>query len=205
MRSRIAIIVPLFISVFIFSLSLAGVDEDERDGKRQAIDQMAEDALTNLFREIDSSFVLFEKAFGYAVFDKFSLSLVDSPGGMGVLVENDSGIRQYLDLGTGGMNLGLGVRQYQAVFFFETEDDLLAFASKGSRAQSSGQGSALDPDVGEDETFTDGVAFYYWLSDEGTVSRSGSGGPRHVGSHLTWKRRPVPTCRPRLNRRLNED
>lgn len=205
MRSRITISTTLFISLFVFSLSYPGVGEDERESERQSIDQMADDVLTNLFREIDSAYALFEKAYGYAVFDKFSLPLVDSPGGAGVLVEIDADKRQYLDLGTGGINLGLGVRQYQAVFFFETEDDLLAFASKGSRAEAGGRGSALDSDAGEDTTFADGVAFYYWLSDEGTVSRSGSGGPLHVGSQLTWKRRPVPTCRPRLNRRLNED
>jgi hypothetical protein len=203
MWSRIVVIVTLCISISPFSSSLA--ETNEREGERQAIDQMAEDVLTVLFREIDSSYAFFEEAYGYAIFDKFSLSLSKSPGGMGVLVEIDSGKRQYLDLGTGGINLGLGVRQYQAVFLFEAEDDLRAFASKGSRAESSSQGSALEPDSGDEGTFTDGVAFYYWLSDEGTVSRSGSGGPQHVGSQLTWKRRPVPTCRPRLNRRLNDD
>jgi len=203
MWSRIAVMVTLCISISSFSPSLA--ENDEQDRERQAIDQMAEDVLTVLFREIDSSYALFEKAYGYAVFDKFSLSLSNSPGGMGVLVEIDSGNRQYLDLGIGGISLGLGVRQYQAVFFFEAEDDLLAFASKGSRAGTGGQGSALEPDSEDEETFADGFAFYYWLSDEGTVSRSGSGGPQHVGSQPTWKRRSVPTCRPRLNRRLNED
>ena len=203
MWSRRVVMFMLCIGIFPSSSSIAETDERERE--RQVIDQMAEEVLTLLFREIDSSYVLFDKTYGYAVFDKFSLSLKDSPGGMGVLVELDSGKRQYLDLGTAGINLGLGVRQYQAVFLFETEDELLAFASKGSRAQSGSQDSALDPDVQEDETFTDGVAFYYWLSDEGTVARSGSGSSRHVGSQLTWRRRPVPTCRPRLSRRLNED
>jgi hypothetical protein len=202
-KARVVLIVALFIGLLASPIRFANAGDDELDNKRQAVDEMAEEALTNLFREIDSAFALYEKAYGYAVFDKLKLPLIDSPGGLGVLVERDSGARLYLDLGTAGIKLGPGARQYQAVFFFETEEALRSFEDKGSRSSSSG--SALDSRDEEEDIFTDGVAFYYQLSDEGTVSRTGSGGTQHVGSHLSWKHRPVPTCRPRPHRRLNDD
>ena len=207
MWTRIKLSAAFFICIVLAasltSLVIAG--DQEIASKRQTVDKMAEDALADLFREIDSAFSLYEEAYGYAVFDKFKLPLIDSPGGLGVLVEKDSGTRLYMDLGTAGIHLGHGVRQYQAVFFFATEEDLNAFRDDGSRTASSSQGSALDSEDEEEITFTDGVAFYYQLSDEGTVSRTGSGGGQHVGAYLNWKPRSVPTCRPRPDRRLNDD
>ena len=207
MWTRIKLSAAFFICIALASspATLAASGDQGLAGKRQAVDKMAEEALADLFREIDSAFTLYEAAYGYAVFDKFKLPLIDSPGGLGILVEKDSGTRLYMDLGTAGIHLGHGVRQYQAVFFFATEEDLNTFRDDGSRAESSSRGSALDSEGEEEITFTDGVAFYYQLSDEGTVSRTGSGGAQHVGAYLNWKPRSVPTCRPRLHRRLNDD
>ena len=178
---------------------------DDLQRQRMAIDEMAEDALDNLFVEREDAAVLYANAYGYAVFDKLKISSTDSPGGVGVLVENESGHRMYMDLGTAGIYFGQGVYLYQVIFFFETETSFRDFESHGTRAQSSRRGSSLDSADEPIEPYLDGVAFYYQVTGEGTVSAPGYGGTPQKISDMNWKNRPAPTCRPRAQKWLNKD
>lgn len=199
-------VIAASLALFLLLPGQPGADAgDDRRRQRMAIDEMAEDALYHLFVEREDAAALSSTVYGYAVFDKLKISSTDSPGGVGVLVERESGHRIYMDLGTAGIYFGHGVHLYQAIFFFETEASFRDFESHGTRVQSSRRGSSLEAADEPVEPYMDGVAFYYQVTGEGTVSAPAYGGRPQKISDMNWKKSPAPTCRPRAQEWLNKD
>ncbi|MDG2304565.1 MAG: hypothetical protein P8R42_07885 [Candidatus Binatia bacterium] len=62
---------------------------------------------------------LYEDSFGYAVFDSRKTSfMIGTAFGAGVAVERAAGTRTYMQMATGGINVGMGAQWYQVVFLF---------------------------------------------------------------------------------------
>ncbi|QFI54325.1 YSC84-related protein [Aeromonas simiae] len=104
---------------------------------RSALDTMADTALVRLFNERPSAKLLFDQAYGYAVFDsrKFALMLNTSQGA-GVAVSRHDGARTYMKMFGAGMGAGLGGKFYQQVILFENRETFERFVSKGWEASS---------------------------------------------------------------------
>jgi hypothetical protein len=99
---------------------------------RTALDTMADTALVRLFNEQPSAKLLFDKAYGYAVFDsrKFSL-MIHTNQGAGVAVNRTSGKHTYMKMFGAGLAAGIGGKFYQQVILFEDKARFDAFVSKG--------------------------------------------------------------------------
>jgi len=104
---------------------------------RSKIDSMANATLQRLLREQGGAKTLYDKSYGYAVFDtrKFSF-MITSGFGAGVAVEKGSGQRTYMKMATGGVNVGLGGEFFQLVILFENKDTFNTFVSEGFEAGS---------------------------------------------------------------------
>ena len=88
--------------------------------KRNKVDAIAKNALDTIVGRRDKARQLYDQAYGYAVFDNLKVAMgISGGGGRGVAVDKASGRRVYMDMGTGGLNLGLGVQKYQVIFLFE--------------------------------------------------------------------------------------
>ena len=97
---------------------------------RTALDTMADTALVRLFNEQPSAKLLFDKAYGYAVFDsrKFSL-MIHTNQGAGVAVNRTSGKHTYMKMFGVGLAAGIGGKFYQQVILFEDKASNLALSS----------------------------------------------------------------------------
>lgn len=103
--------------------------------KRAKIDAIAKDALSVVLDNRERAKDLFNKSYGYAIFDNVKISLmISGGGGRGVAVERASGKRTYMSMGTVGLNIGLGAQKYQVVFFFEDKSTFEDFVNKGWQA-----------------------------------------------------------------------
>lgn len=133
MKSPIA----LALSAFMI-LTLTAGDADARSSnekKRQKIDAIAKDAMSVVLDNRERAKTLFDKSYGYAVFDNVKISLmISGGGGRGVAVERASGKRTYMNMGTAGLNIGLGAQKYQVVFLFEDKESFDDFVNKGWQA-----------------------------------------------------------------------
>jgi lipid-binding SYLF domain-containing protein len=135
--------------------------KSKAEEKRERIDKIAGDALKELTKGSSQAKSLFEKAYGYAVFDNLKLSLLISPGGgSGVAVVKENKARTYMKMGTAGLNIGLGGQKYQVVFFFETKEVFEKFVKKGWQADASANAVAGKAGANAEATFSDGMAFY---------------------------------------------
>jgi lipid-binding SYLF domain-containing protein len=145
----------------VFSLALglavlAGVPgaaaKSATDEKRAETDEMAEGMLDELYKLKPMAKDQIKKAAGYAVFSNVGVNLVFASfaGGKGVVVDK-KGRRTYMKMGSAGLGLGLGVKDFRAVFIFRTKAKLDAFVEKGwdfsgqvdAAAKSDKKGAAL--------------------------------------------------------------
>jgi len=159
----------------------------ERDAKRAKVDQMADEALATLFKESATAKELYDKAYGYAVFDNLKVALgVSGGGGNGVAVVGATGERTYMKMGTVGIGFGLGGKSYQVVFLYQDEETFSNFVNKGWQADASAGAVAGTAGAGGQTGFINGVAIYV-LTDKGLMANADIAGTKY------WK-----------NKKLNE-
>ena len=134
------IITPVFaVTLLVPAFVNAG---DSPDEKREKIRKMANETLADLYKLQPSAQAVVQKSAGYAVFDNFGthVLLVSTARGSGVAYNSKTGQYTYMKMLSGGAGLGIGVKDYQAVFVFETEQALAKFIDSGW--EGSGQADA---------------------------------------------------------------
>ncbi|MGE6107229.1 beta cell expansion factor BefA [Aeromonas sobria] len=151
---------------------------------RTALDTMADTALVRLFNEQPSAKLLFDQAYGYAVFDsrKFSL-MVHTNQGSGVAVNRQDDSRTYMKMFGAGLAAGLGGKFYQQVILFEDKARFDAFVNQGWEATSEVGAVAGKESAELTAKYNGGMAIYqigekgllldanisgskYWLDDD---------------------------------------
>jgi lipid-binding SYLF domain-containing protein len=136
---------------------------------RRELDATADTTLRRLFVTIPQSKALFERSYGYAVFDNHKTAFFLATGsGSGVAVQKDSGQRTYMRMGSVGANLGAGVQFYHSVFFFETERAFRTFVYSGWEATTAADASVGKAAVDAELKFNGGMAFFN-LADSGAL------------------------------------
>ncbi|MBT8136590.1 MAG: hypothetical protein KJO54_06220 [Gammaproteobacteria bacterium] len=133
--------------------------------KRDAIQEMKNDVLQQLYRQKRSARAEVAEAPGYAVFSNANVNLILASfgGGYGVVHNNETGRDTYMRMGEVGIGLGAGVKDYRVVFVFhdsETMNDFIehgwAFGGQADAAAKAGDKGAA---VGG-EAIVDDVSIY---------------------------------------------
>jgi len=128
--------------------------DEEAAQKRAKIDSVAQEALDQLFAGDPEAKSLYDKSYGWAVFDNLKVALLVSGGaGSGVAVQKD-GERTYMKMGTGGVGLGLGGQKYQVIFLFENQQVFDSFVDKGWKAETGARAAAGTEGANVAATFT---------------------------------------------------
>ena len=165
---------------------LAADDDDKDDDgkvspaeKREKIDAVSKEALDTVFAKDPNSKKLFEKAYGYAVFDNLKLSLLLSTArGAGEAVKKSDGSKTYMKMGSVGLNIGLGGQKCQIIFFFETKDVFDKFVEKGWQAESGANAVAGTAGANAGVTFKNGMAVYQ-ITEKGLMLQADINGTKY--------------------------
>lgn len=120
--------------------------------KRDAVLAMKNDVLNELYKLHPQAKKEIATAPGYAVFSNANVNIIFASfgGGYGVL-EDKAGKRTYMKMGEAGVGLGLGVKDFRAVFIFKNQSTMERFINSGwefgghadAAAKASEQGVAL--------------------------------------------------------------
>ncbi len=159
---------------------------DSPEEARQAVDLMADSALLKLFNEKPEAKTLYDKSYGYAVFDSRQLSLLfHANSGSGVAVNKETEKRTYMNMFGMGLALGIGGKFYQQVVLFENQQDFDMFISDGWAAST--EASAIAGENGEELSshFNTGVAVYQLNSKGLLIDANVSGSKYWVNEELT--------------------
>jgi lipid-binding SYLF domain-containing protein len=178
-NARSVTVIVLCVSlVFFVGSALAAEKKDKKAEKRAEIDAVAAKALQEVLGKSPSAKALYDKSYGYAVFDNLKIAFgISGGGGHGVAVPK-SGKRVYMKMGTAGIGFGLGGQKYQVVFLFENEQTFRSFVDKGWQADASAQAAAADKGANAGATFKNGVAFYQ-LTDKGLMASADIAGTKY--------------------------
>lgn len=125
----------VFIS-FILVFTLSGcvtMGKKTQADKRQAVLEMKETVLSDLFHFKPDVEAQITRAAGYGVFSNANVKVIFASvgGGYGVVKNNRTGKYTYMKMGELGLGLGLGVRDFRAVFVFHNADTLNRFINQG--------------------------------------------------------------------------
>lgn len=117
--------------LFIGGCATTGGSTPEQ--QRQSILSMKNEVLTELYKLKPDVKAQISKAPGYAVFSNANVNLILASfgGGYGVVKNNSSGKYTYMKMGELGVGLGLGVKDFRAVFVFHTAETMNDFVEKG--------------------------------------------------------------------------
>jgi lipid-binding SYLF domain-containing protein len=177
----------LCFAVMIVSPAFAQDDEVEDDKndkttpaeKRAKIDEVSKEALKTVLDGDESAKALFEKAYGYAVFDNLKLSLFFSTArGRGEAVKKSDGSKVYMRMGSVGLNLGLGGQKCQVVFLFENQAVFDKFVDKGWQADAGANAVAGKSGANAEASFRNGMAVYQ-ITEKGLMLQADIAGTKY--------------------------
>ncbi|WP_417465071.1 YSC84-related protein [Kordiimonas sp.] len=101
--------------------------------KREKIQVMREEVLAELFDQRPQARAEIDEAEGYAVFSNVGVQifLLGAGGGRGVVRDVKSGSDTYMKMATASVGIGLGIKDFRAVFIFHSRDSLNDFIEHG--------------------------------------------------------------------------
>jgi lipid-binding SYLF domain-containing protein len=108
----------------------AGDDKEEKRGKTR---KMATETLQDLYKLEPTSQATIQKSAGYAVFDNMGVNvlLLSTARGSGVAVNSGTKQETFMKMGSAGVGVGAGVKDYRVVFVFTNDKALSQFLESG--------------------------------------------------------------------------
>jgi lipid-binding SYLF domain-containing protein len=152
---------------FVAHVPSAGADAG-RDAARAKIRAMRDTVLADLYKLHPDAKAKIKKAAGYAVFSNVGVNLIFASfaGGHGIVVKDGllSDTETFMKMGSAGVGLGLGVKDFRAVFIFSDKEKLQTFIDKGWDFSGQADAAAKSDDKGAAlavaETIKSGVEVY---------------------------------------------
>lgn len=155
MRQIKYIFLYVFLALVSTSCATTGVATPQE--KRQVVNDMRTGVLSELYKIKPQTRSMIGQAPGYAVFSNANVNIIFASfsGGYGVVRNNKSGKDIYMKMGEFGLGLGLGVKDFRAVFIFHDSITMNDFINSGwqfgahadAAAKASDKGGAIGGEV----------------------------------------------------------
>ena len=103
------------------------------DERREYVRTQAEQTLEKLYAEEPHTRDEITEAAGYGVFSTIGTNLifVTTGGGHGVVYNNATGDETFMKMGEVGVGIGIGIKDFRAVFVFSTDEAVTRFVESG--------------------------------------------------------------------------
>ncbi|HEY6822160.1 MAG TPA: YSC84-related protein [Burkholderiales bacterium] len=124
-----------FAAFLLLSFSVGALAETAAE-RRAEINKRRSETLAKLYRVHPAAKAKIGGAYGYAVFTNLGVNLVimSVAGGSGVAHDNKTGRDTYMKMLSGGVGLGLGVKDFRGIFVFRTQKAFRDFVEDGWEA-----------------------------------------------------------------------
>ena len=179
MFRRNLLIGALALAVFSSGPAFAQDKQQQKMEKQKAeMRTRADAALQKLFKEVEGSKKLYDKAAGYAVISVTKAGFfVSGSGGSGVAVDKATKQTTYMKMGAAGAGLSFGAEQFDMVFLFQTKERLKEFISGGWDSAAAAKATAGKDSAGVASDFFDDQIIYT-LSDKGLMASADVSGTK---------------------------
>lgn len=142
------LVVSLLAVVVMFSGFWSGKSDSEVNKENQADrterKQSSSETLKYLFKYAPESKKMIANSYGYATFANLGVNLifVSAEGGKGLAHNNKTGKNIYMNMASGGVGFGLGVKDFRIVFLFENKKVFDKFVESGWEANAQADAAA---------------------------------------------------------------
>ena len=138
----------LFVVLFISACNTTSTKPTSN--KRQEVLAMKTDALSELYKLKPHTRSMIAEAPGYAVFSNANVNLIFASfgGGYGVVRNNKTGKHIYMKMGEVGIGLGLGIKDFRAIFIFHDAATMNDFVENGWQFGGHADAAAVADDKG---------------------------------------------------------
>ena len=136
----IRIIFALALSFSMLSAFWSGKSDADREKEntqaRMERLKSSEEILQLLYKYAPEAKNMIDISYGYATFSNIGVNLVimSAEGGYGLAHNNKTGEITYMNMGSGGVGFGLGVKDFKAIFLFENQKAFDNFVNYGWEA-----------------------------------------------------------------------
>ncbi|RKY06482.1 MAG: hypothetical protein DRP66_08705 [Planctomycetota bacterium] len=153
-KNRVIVFLKSATIVFISAAVLAGGCSAPKGVTRRDRRAYARDARDKTLRELyekkPEAREKIEKAAGYGVFSDWGVNviLVSAANGWGIVTDNKTGTETFMKMGQVGVGLGIGVKDFRAVFIFRSEEAMRKFVDSGWEFGGHADAAAVSGDKG---------------------------------------------------------
>ncbi|MBE0513893.1 hypothetical protein [Sulfurimonas sp.] len=145
---HLKLIVGLLLIALIFSGFWSGKSKREirEENRLERVDRIiaSNQTMQLLYKYAPEARKIVLRSYGYATFSNVGVNLVlfSAEGGKGMAHNNRTGINTYMNMASGGLGLGLGVKDFRAVFLFENKRAYDTFVNSGWEANAQADAAA---------------------------------------------------------------
>lgn len=161
---QIKVTLALIVAFIMFS-GFFGEDVSVADQKKARLKENTS-ILELLYKSDPKAKGVIAKSYGYAAFNSTGINLfvISSENGEGLAKVTKTGKITYMDMWSGGVGVGMGVKDFRAVFVFSNKKVFDSFVNSGweANAQAEAAAKAEDKggDVGGEVTVAPGIKLY---------------------------------------------
>jgi lipid-binding SYLF domain-containing protein len=140
MMKHLKLIVGLLLIVLIFSGFWSGKNKREirEENRLERVNRIVKsnETMQLLYKYAPEARQMVLRSYGYATFSNVGVNLIlfSAEGGKGMAHNNRTGINTYMNMASGGLGLGIGVKDFRAVFLFENKRAYDTFVNSGWEA-----------------------------------------------------------------------
>ncbi|MDP3466140.1 MAG: hypothetical protein Q8R86_10275 [Sulfuricurvum sp.] len=135
-------------AIVMFSGFWSGKTVDQQRADRL---QSSNETLQLLYKHAPEAKEMIANSYGYAAFSNVGVNLVllSAEGGTGVAHDNKTGKKTYMNMASGGVGFGLGIKDFRAIFLFENKAVFDRFVNEGWEANAQADAAAKLADKGD--------------------------------------------------------
>lgn len=168
---------------FLSSCTATGMARGTPSERRQAIQEMRQEVLAELYSIKPDTRAQINSASGYAVFSNANINLILASfgGGIGVVHSNVDNSDTYMRMGEVGVGIGAGVKDFRAVFVFHDKEAMDRFMDLGLSVGGQADAAAKAGDLGgaaSGEAIADNISVYQ-LTQSGLALQATIKGTRY--------------------------
>ncbi|MDO9266949.1 MAG: hypothetical protein Q7U00_07700 [Sulfurimonas sp.] len=167
---HLKLILGLLLIVVVFSGFWSGKTKKEvkEENRLERVNRITtnNETLQLLYKYAPEAKNMILNSYGYATFTNIGINLVllSAEGGKGMAHNNRTGVNTYMNMASGGLGLGLGVKDFRAVFLFEDKKTYDTFVRSGWEANAQADAAAKYEETGgainAAETVAPGIRLY---------------------------------------------
>ncbi len=141
------------IAMLVLAVMTAGCSRPQGSSfseKREFVDDMKVTTLNRFYQEIPEGRDLINKSEGYGVFSNVGVNVIFLSGGngYGVVTDSTTGHETFMNMGSLGIGLGIGVKDFRAVIIFHDRETMKRFIDTGWEFGAEADAAAKSDDKG---------------------------------------------------------